>query len=99
MLRLYSRPDPVLFERPDPVLFEQSNWTVWSVTMLEGLSSYIIVPATSLKSVVAIIPHNHHILIDRSDQRFFVLEKIGLDMGLLSRGNVDVKEDGEGDIY
>lgn len=78
-----------LFSRPDPTLFEESYWTVWSITVLEGMEGMLIVPATSIKAVVAVIPHNHHVMPDNSDKRYFVWEKMGLDMGLLSDGNKD----------
>jgi hypothetical protein len=46
--------------------------------------------------VVSVIPHNHHVNADHSDKCFFVWEKMGLDMALLSRPGDIGGEDDEG---
>ena len=82
-----------LLSCPDEDLFSESFHTVWSVTELgdEGLR---VVNAKSILTVVAIIPHDHHVEEGGGDKRFFIWEKIGNDVGLLSdaAGAVDLED-------
>ncbi|EDR02845.1 uncharacterized protein LACBIDRAFT_307984 [Laccaria bicolor S238N-H82] len=80
-----------LISRPDEDLFSESFHTVWSVTEL-GDDGLQVVNAKSILSVVAVIPHNHH--VEETDKRFFIWENIGSDVGLLSdaAGAVDSDE-------
>jgi hypothetical protein len=82
-----------LYSRPDEELFKQSNWTVWSVTE-QGQSGLCVINAKSILSVISVIPHNHHVQADSSDERFFIWEQMGMDMALLSR-HVDDSDEGQ----
>jgi hypothetical protein len=81
-----------LYSRPDEDLFKQSNWTVWSVTE-QGQRGLRVVDAKSILAVVSVIPHDHHLCDDSSDERFFIWEQMGMDMALLSRYDGDVHGD------
>ena len=59
-----------LYSQPDEDIFRQSNWTVWSVTE-GGQSGLRVIDAKSILSVVSVIPHNHHVRADSSDECFF----------------------------
>jgi len=56
-----------LYSQPDEDLFKQSNWTVWSVTE-GGQSGLRVIDAKSILAVVSVIPHNHHVHADSSDE-------------------------------
>ena len=64
-------------------MFEKSFWTVWSVTEL-GDEGLCVINVKCIQSVVAVVPHDHHILADQSDERYFIWEYLGLEMDLLS---------------
>ena len=81
LVRLYSGPDPLLYER--------SSYTVYSVTQLSEEEGYRVVPAKAILSVVAVVPHNHHIQPD--DTRFFVWEQMGLDLSTLGFPEPDLE--------
>lgn len=72
-----------LYSRPDEDLFKESNWTVWSVTE-QGQNGLQVIEAKNILSVVSVIPHNHHVYADSTDERFFVWEQMGMNMALLS---------------
>ena len=85
-----------LYSRPDEDLFQQSNWTVWSVTE-QGENGLRVIDAKAILSVVSVIPHDHHLCADLSDERFFIWEQMGMEMALLSNDNGEVHgEDDEG---
>src|ERR1700679_542880 len=86
-----------LYSRPDEDLFKQSNWTVWSVTEL-GNDALRVIDAKAILSVVSVIPHNHHVCADSSDERFFIWEQMGMDMALLSHHAEVDGEDDEGNL-
>jgi hypothetical protein len=84
-----------LYSRPDEDLFKQLNWTVWSVTE-QGESGLQVIDAKTILSVISVIPHNHHVCADSSDERFFIWEQMGMDMALLSSHGDIHGEDDEG---
>lgn len=85
-----------LYSLPDKQLFKDSHWTVASVTHMER-DGLCVVKAESIVSVVAVIPHSHHVMEDHSDIRFFVWEKMGLDMALLQGLAEEIDSDFEDD--
>lgn len=88
-----------LYSRPDEDLFKQSNWTVWSVTE-QGQLGLRVIDVKSILSVVSVIPHNHHVQADSSDECFFIWEQMGMDMALLSRHGEDDSDEGvDQEIY
>lgn len=84
-----------LYSRPDEDLFKESNWTVWSVTE-QGENGLRVIDAKAILSVVSVIPHEHHVCADLSDERFFIWEQMGMDMSLLSNHGEVLGEEDEG---
>lgn len=84
-----------LYSRPDEDLFKESNWTVWSVTE-QGENGLRVIDAKAILSVVSVIPHEHHVCADLSDDRFFIWEQMGMDMSLLSNHGEVLGEEDEG---
>ena len=78
-----------LYSGPDPDLFERSSWMVYSITQLSQEDGYRLVHVKSIMSVVAVIPHDHHVV--PGDQRFFVWEQMGLDMSTLGVPEPDLE--------
>lgn len=70
-----------MYSRPDPVLLEESYGTLWSCAYV-GLDSLRVLPVSFIEAVVAVVPFDHS--VGRQDTRHFVVEKPGLDVGILS---------------
>ena len=87
----------VLYTQPDEDLFKRLNWTVWSVTE-QGQSGLWVIDAKAILSVISVIPHNHHVCADSSDERFFIWEQMGMDMALLSSHGEVPGQDDEGGV-
>ncbi|KAF8155447.1 hypothetical protein B0H34DRAFT_644038, partial [Crassisporium funariophilum] len=69
-----------LLSEPDPTLLQESHHTVYSVRKLtDGLG---VVNAKSIIAVIAVIPHNYK--VNGDEQRYFIWEKMGMDMALLT---------------
>ncbi|KAG1756115.1 hypothetical protein EDB19DRAFT_1624652, partial [Suillus lakei] len=67
-----------LYSPPDRHLLEASQCMLWSVEYL-GSAALQVIPAKSILSVVAMIPHTPY--SDHTDEKhFFVVEKPGLDV-------------------
>jgi hypothetical protein len=84
----------ILFGRPDQALLQDSEYTIWSAVHL-GVEGLQVVEVESIQAVVSMQPHNYHVKADKSDVRWFVWEKCGLEIGVL--GGYTEKED-EDDI-
>lgn len=76
-----------MYSRPDPVMLEESYGTVWSCTY-GGLDTLRVLPVSFIQAVVAVIPFDHG--VERCNTRHFVVEKPGLDVGILSGTLADV---------
>jgi hypothetical protein len=70
-----------VYSPPDPALLEESYGTVWSCTYA-GSDSLRVLPVSFIKAVVAVVPFDHG--VGRRSTRHFVVEKPGLDVGILS---------------
>ena len=70
-----------IYSQPDPVVLEESYGTVWSCTY-GGLGSLRVLPVSYIEAVVAVVPFEHG--VGRESTRHFVIEKPGLDVGVLS---------------
>ncbi|KAG1770532.1 hypothetical protein EDD22DRAFT_816757 [Suillus occidentalis] len=68
-----------VFSAPDADLVQLSNQTVLSCKYL-GDEGLCVVDVTSIKSVVAMIPHRPTLPSGIIEDRFFVLERPGLDI-------------------
>ena len=66
---------------PDPVMLEELYGTVW-LCMYGGLETVCVLPISSIQAVVAVIPFDHD--VERRSTPHFVVEKPGLDVGILS---------------
>jgi hypothetical protein len=82
-----------LYGPPDPSLWALSSKTLWSSRAL-GDEGIVVVRAKDLLSVVAMIPHAPRIAEMGQGDRFFVVEKLGLD--IVALGEVlGIEDDGE----
>lgn len=79
------------YSHPDMNLFRESVWTVYLVTQIPYEEGLVIVEATSILSVVSMQPHSHKLI--PGEARFFVWEKMGLKMALLSSSDLKEIED------
>lgn len=70
-----------LFSEPDPILLEASYQTVYSVQKLA--SGLRVIDAKSIITVIAVIPHDYKVNGD-PEQRYFIWEKMGMDMASLT---------------
>ncbi|KAL6301085.1 hypothetical protein BKA93DRAFT_819140 [Sparassis latifolia] len=68
----------LLYSSPDATLLESSSGTVWACEHL-GERSMIVVDVGSIISVVGMVPHQFQVNGKNID-RFFVLEKMGLEV-------------------
>ena len=78
-----------LYSAPDLRLYEESSSTVYSITELSEEEGLRVVDVKQILSVVAIIPHEHHVL--PGDQRYFVWEQMGLDISILGVPEPDLE--------
>jgi hypothetical protein len=88
----------LLYSGPDPIIYQKSFRTVYSVTQLEGKEGLRVICVKDIISVVSMQPHSHHIV--PGEKRWFVWEKIGLELHML-RGdeeNMDVGQNVEGTL-
>ncbi|KAG1761276.1 hypothetical protein EDD22DRAFT_780076 [Suillus occidentalis] len=75
------------YSAPDPALLEASHHTVVSCSHL-GDASLQVIDVKSIHAVVAMVPHNVN-----NEERFFVVEKPGLDVADLGGYEEEVQED------
>lgn len=71
-----------LYSTPDPRLLKASQNTLWSCEH-QGDSALRFISAKTIKSVVAMIPHTPRIEAQQSQERFFLVEKPGLDVAVI----------------
>ena len=72
-----------LFSKPDPTLLELSVNTLWSCKY-QGDSALVFIDVKSIQAVVAMIPHVPAIDGQVAHERFFLVEKPGLDVVVMS---------------
>jgi hypothetical protein len=75
-----------LYSAPDPRLLKASHNTLWSCEH-HGDSALRFIDAKAIQSVIAMIPHTPRIEAQQLGERFFLVEKPGLDVALI--GGVD----------
>jgi hypothetical protein len=83
-----------LYSTPHPTLLEISHNTLWSCEY-QGDSSLRFINAKAIQSVVAMIPHAPVIEGQQAGERFFLVEKPGLDVAVI--GGMDEEMPGDGD--
>lgn len=79
-----------VYSPPDPDILEESYGTVWSCTYA-GVGSLKVYPVSFIKAVVAVVPFEHGVA--RESTRHFVVEKPGLDVGILSGTLVELESE------
>lgn len=87
-----------IYDSLDRDLLEESSFTFWSCRH-SGDAGLTIIPVQRIQSVVAVIPHptftlNNPDLVQQFDGRYYVVEKLGLDIGILAGENEDDDENG-----
>lgn len=78
-----------VYSPPDAELLKFSHGTLWSCTH-EGNDGLQIINVKTIKAVVAMIPHRPTLPSGITEDRFFMVEKAGLDVTLTG---VEVEED------
>ena len=71
-----------LYSTPDPRLLKASHNTLWSCEH-QGDSALRFINAKAIQLVVAMIPHTPRIEAQQLGERFFLVEKPGLDVALI----------------
>jgi hypothetical protein len=77
-----------VYSPPDAELLKFSHGTLWSCTH-EGNDGLQIINVKTIKAVVAMIPHRPTLPSGITKDRFFMVEKAGLDVTLTG---IEVKE-------
>jgi hypothetical protein len=72
-----------LFSKPDPTLLQCSVCTLWSCEY-QGDSALVFIDVKSIQAVVSIIPHTPSISGNIPTERFFLIEKPGLDVAIIA---------------
>jgi hypothetical protein len=81
-----------LFSRPDESLLALSVNTLWSC-VYQGDGALRFIDVKNIQAVVAMVPHRPEIQGLPPSERFFLVEKPGLDVAIVT----DVGQDGQGD--
>jgi hypothetical protein len=71
-----------LYLTPDPRLLKASHNTLWSCKH-QGDLALLFINAKTIQSVVVMIPHMPMIESQRLGERFFLVEKPGLDIAVI----------------
>jgi hypothetical protein len=72
-----------LFSKPDPTLLQRSVRTLWSCEY-QGDSALVFIDVKSIQAVVSMIPHTPSISRNIPTERFFLVEKPGLDVAIIA---------------
>jgi hypothetical protein len=82
----------------DLLVDSDSEWTVWSVVHM-GAEGLRVVDAKSIAAVVSMQPHDHHVETDKSDHRWLVWERSGIEVGIFGgyseEPDIDEEEEAE----
>jgi hypothetical protein len=84
-----------LYSRPDPALLRVSVNTLWSCEY-QGDSSLKFIDVKCIQSVVAMIPHKPVIEGREARERYFLVEKPGLDVAMMAGTEEAMTGDGNG---
>jgi hypothetical protein len=84
-----------LYSRPDPTLLRVSVNTLWSCEY-QGDSALKFVEVKCIQAVVAMIPHTPVIEGQEARERFFLVEKPGLDVAMMAGTEEAMTGDGVG---
>ena len=84
-----------LYSKPDESLLSLSAGTLWSCEY-QGDAALKFINVKTIQSVVAMIPHRPEIQGVPLSERFFLVEKPGLDVAMMVGVEEDVPGDEEG---
>jgi hypothetical protein len=84
-----------LYSRPDPTLLSLSVNTLWSCEY-KGDRALRFINVKTIHAVVAIMPHRLVIGGQQMGEQFFLIEKLGLDIAVMSGIREYMPEDKEG---
>jgi hypothetical protein len=83
-----------LYSKPDPTILRHSLNTLWSCKYQGDSDSALkFIDAKTIQSVVSMVPHNPVIPGQETEERFFLVEKPGLDVAIIA----GIEEDFPGD--
>jgi len=83
-----------LYSKPDDYLLSISENTLWS-SKYQGDGALKFIDVKTIQSVVAMIPHKPEIPGLPPSERFFLVEKLGLDVAMMAGIEDDVPGDEE----
>jgi len=97
---LYGDPDPqqpqqyhfadialvTLYSPPQPYIFQESYGVLVSSTKL-GDASLCAIEVTAIRSVVSMVPHRINLLEGVGEDRYFLVEKMGLELARIGTEN------------
>ena len=86
-----------LFSKPDPALLRLSVNTLWSCEH-KGDSALKFVDVKCIQAVVAMVPHAPAIEGREACERFFLVEKPGLDVAVMVGAEEDISRDDSMDV-
>jgi hypothetical protein len=86
-----------LFSKPDPALLRLSVNTLWSCEY-QGDSALKFVDVKCIQAVIAMVPHAPVIDGREACERFFLVEKPGLDVAVMAGAEEDVGGDDSRDV-
>ena len=81
-----------LYTRPDPTLIALSVNTLWSCEY-EGDATLKFINVKTIQAVVSMIPHKPVIDGQQVGEQFFLVEKPGLDVAVMSGVQEEMPED------
>jgi hypothetical protein len=84
-----------MYSPPDPMLLRLSMHTLWSCEYL-GDNALKFVDVTAIQSVVAMIPHSPSIDGRPPEEHFFLVEKPGFDIAIVSGIEEEIPDDENG---
>ncbi|KAF8475453.1 hypothetical protein JB92DRAFT_3283637 [Gautieria morchelliformis] len=89
----------LLYSPLDLEIYQKSQQTVYSVTLLDEVLGLRVIPVKDMISVVSMQPHNYN--IELGVKRWYVWEKIGLDIHILcgDEESIDAAEPNEGSMF
>jgi hypothetical protein len=71
------------YSKPDPTILRRSMNTLWSCKHQED-SVLKFIEVKTIQAIVAMIPHKPAIIGQQTEERFFLVEKPGLDVAIIA---------------
>ena len=86
-----------LYSKPDPTLLSLSVNTLWSCRY-QGDMELRFIDVKTIQAVVSMVPHTPVIQGQPAEERFFLVEKPGLDMAVMAGTEEDIQREEAGDV-